>query len=112
MVRKPINARVYRIVNSEDNLGVKISRKCKNKIGSLDLIFETQLLQTLQVNANSDLFFPKVTEELIVVNEETKTLLNYVVLVECPEFSLINMLEGPTAGNVLKNPDAEEGYHS
>jgi len=53
-----------------------------------------------------------VTEELIVVNEETKTLLNYVVLVECPEFSLINMLEGPTAGNALKNPDAEEGYHS
>ena len=48
---------------------------------------------------------------MFVVNEETKTVLNYVAIVECPKFSLINLLETAN-GNQLKNPDHEDGYHS
>jgi hypothetical protein len=73
----------------------------------LDLIFEVQLMKTLEEKR----YFPKVTEEIIVVNEEVKNVLNYVAIVEVPKFSLINMLEGPM-GALLKDADAEDGYHS
>jgi len=43
-------------------------------------------------------FFPNVYEELFVVNKNTRTVLNYITFVDFAQVSLINMLDGPTAG--------------
>ena len=49
------------------------------------------------------------------MNEEAKTILNYMTIVEFPNTSLISMLAGPTA-MVKNNRDSmtndEEGYRS
>lgn len=51
----------------------------------------------MQAEENGADFFPQVSEEIVVVEPESKALLNYFVVTEVPEFALINMLEGPTA---------------
>ena len=68
-------------------------------------------MQVLQAS-NKNVFFPSITEEIIVVNPDTKAVLNYLAMMEVPEFSLIHMLEGPTASRNRADVDAEEGYHS
>ena len=56
-----------------------------------------------------------VYEEIFVINEETKTILNYLTIVEYPNSSLISMLSGPTADGG-KNHDSnmfeETGFRS
>ena len=56
-----------------------------------------------------------VYEEIFVINEETKTILNYLTIVEYPTSSLISMLSGPTADGG-KNHDSnmfeETGFRS
>ena len=49
-------------------------------------------------------FFPQVHEEIFLVNVETKTILNYVAIVEYPNLSIISMLSGPSAV-----PDGDDG---
>lgn len=59
-------------------------------------------------------FYPKVEEEIFVVNSNSKTVLNYITLMQCPDTSVINMLAGPTAMNFKgqENDFDEEGYRS
>ena len=57
--------------------------------------------------------FPKVKEEIFVVSEQTRTLLNYVSIVEFSNISLINMLNGPMTNSHREDNDMdEEGYKS
>ena len=51
-------------------------------------------------------------EEIFVVNKNTRTVLNYVTFVEFAQSSLINMLDGPTAGVRQSEDLDEEGYRS
>jgi hypothetical protein len=51
----------------------------------------------LKSKADKKYFFPMVYEEIFVINDETKTILNYLTIVEYPKSSLISMLSGPTA---------------
>ena len=56
-----------------------------------------------------------VYEEIFVVNEETKTILNYLTIVEYPKSSLISMISGPTANGDNNQHSAgfdEVGYRS
>lgn len=79
----------------------------------LDLIFETQLIQILSQRQIGCVSFPKVVEEIFIVNQETKTVLNYYTITECPQFSVINMLEGPTASGAGKQLyTADEEFNS
>ena len=56
---------------------------------------------------------PKVKEEIFVVSDNTRTLLNYVSLVEFSNNTLINMLNGPMCGGHREDNDMdEEGYKS
>lgn len=58
-------------------------------------------------------FFPSVHEEIFVVNTNTRTVLNYVTFVDFAQTSLINMLDGPTAGAAIDEAsNEEEGYRS
>ena len=57
-------------------------------------------------------FFPKVHEEIFVVNQNTRTILNYITFVEFAQCSLINMLDGPMTGVQLPDEFEEEGYRS
>lgn len=56
-------------------------------------------------------FFPEIKEEIFVIDETNRTILNYAVICDFPEHSLINMLEGPTAAGVGEdeNLDMYEG---
>ena len=51
-------------------------------------------------------------EELFVVNKNTRTVLNYITFVDFTQVSIINMLDGPTAGGYRKEDLDEEGYRS
>ena len=57
-------------------------------------------------------FFPKVHEEVFVVNKNTHTILNYISVVDLAKTSLINMLDGPTARAAANEEYDEEGYRS
>ena len=57
-------------------------------------------------------FFPDVHEEVFVVNKNTRTVLNYITFVDFAQTSLINMLDGPTAGGYQEEELDEEGYRS
>ena len=73
------------------------------------------MTQFLKAGTDKKYFFPLVYEEIFVVNEETKTILNYLTIVEYPKNSLISMLSGPTAdgGNNQHSAAFEEvGYRS
>ena len=72
-------------------------------MGFLDLIYQTQLTQFLKSKADKKYFFPLVYEEIFVINDETKTILNYLTIVEYPKSSLISMLSGPTADGGSNN---------
>ena len=109
-----VSHRIYKITGSEEEIVIKVPKKLtdaeKERAGFLDLIFETQLAQIIGHSA----FYPKVEEELIVVNPNSKTVLNYITLMQYPDTSVINMLAGPTAMNFKGNENDfdEEGYRS
>ena len=65
-----------------------------------DIIYQTQLMQFLKDNRKDGekQFFPSVHEEIFLVNKNTRTVLNYVTFVDFAHCSMINMLDGPTAG--------------
>ena len=46
------------------------------------------------------------------MNKNTRTVLNYVTFVDFAHTSLINMLDGPTAGGYKEEDLDEEGYRS
>ena len=46
------------------------------------------------------------------MNQHTHTILNYVAFVDFAKISLINMLDGPTAGGYQEEELDEEGYRS
>ena len=101
LVQETLSSKIYKVLGNEDEIALKIPKLIPDKkqefMGFLDLIFETQLIQFLKGAATKKYFFPQVYEEIFVVNEETKTILNYMAIVECPNTSLISMLAGPTA---------------
>ena len=57
-------------------------------------------------------FFPKVHQEIFIVNKNTRTILNYVTIVEFAQSSLINMLDGPMVAAHKPDEFDEEGYRS
>ena len=84
-------------------------------MGFLDLVYQTQLTQFLKSGADKKYFFPLVYEEIFVINDETKTILNYLTIVEYPKSSLISMLSGPTADGGNNNHLSgitEQGFRS
>ena len=54
-------------------------------------------MQFLKAGADKKYFFPQVYEEIFMINDDTKTILNYLTIVEYPASSLISMIAGPTA---------------
>ena len=70
-----------------------------------------QFLKDARADGKSQ-FFPSVHEELFVVNKNTRTVLNYITFVDFTQVSIINMLDGPTAGGYQKEDLDEEGYRS
>ena len=70
-----------------------------------------QFLKDARADGKSQ-FFPSVHEELFVVNKNTRTVLNYITFVDFTRVSIINMLDGPTAGGYRKEDLDEEGYRS
>ena len=46
------------------------------------------------------------------MNKHTRTILNYITFVDFANISLINMLDGPTAGGYKSEEVDEEGYRS
>ena len=70
-----------------------------------------QFLKDARADGKSQ-FFPSVHEELFVVNKNTRTVLNYITFVDFTQVSIINMLDGPTAGGYRKEDLDEEGYRS
>jgi hypothetical protein len=103
-------------VGVEDEIAIKVPKKIpeQDSVAFLDIIYQTQLMQFLKDNRTDGLkqFFPDVHEEIFVVNKQTRTLLNYVTFVDFAQHSLINMLDGPTAGGHQTNEFDEEGYRS
>ena len=87
--------KIYTLLNSEDEIAIKIPKPVHegDKKGYLDLIFETQLLQFLR-SSGSDMA-PRVHEEIILLNPDTKTIVNYVTIMDYPASKLISMLAGP-----------------
>ena len=70
-------------------------------MGFLDLIFETQISQFLQGSADKkNHYYTNVHEEIFLINVETKTILNYLTIVEYPNSSLIHMLTGPATFSI------------
>ena len=119
LVAEDLNSRLYKVIGTEEELAVKVPKLISDRrqeyMGFLDIIFETQLVQFLKRGATKKYFFPQVYEEIFLVNEDTKTILNYMTIVEFPNTSLISMLAGPTAmgknaRDSLTNDD--EGYRS
>ena len=112
-----MSAILYKAINSDDELVIKVPKKIPDQqnMGFLDIIYQTQLMQFLKDNRTDGekVFFPSVEEEIFVVNKNTRTILNYVTFVEQASTSLINMLDGPTAGGqVDEEMNDEEGYRS
>lgn len=101
-IGQTLSATLYKIVDSEDEVVIKVPKKISEQdhCAFLDIIYQTQLMQFLKDNRTDGMkqFFPSVHEEIFVMNKNTRTLLNYITFVDFAQVSLINMLDGPTAG--------------
>ena len=74
-------------------------------------------MQFMKGSGEKSHFFPQVHEEIILVNVETKTILNYMSIIDFPSLSLISMLSGPQAmfAGEFRDTNAileEEGFRS
>ena len=107
---------LYKLVGTDEEVVIKVPKKIEDQdsVAFLDLIYQTQLMQFLKDNRTDGekVFFPNVHEEVFVVNKNTHTILNYITVVEYAQTSLINMLDGPTAGAYKSDLLDEEGYRS
>ena len=101
-IGETLSSTLYKVIGSGENYAIKIPKKIENQdqVAFFDIIYQTQLMQFLKDNRKDGekQFFPSVHEEIFVVNKNTRTVLNYVTFVEFAQSSLINMLDGPTAG--------------
>ena len=116
-IGETLAAKIYKLVSSEGEIAIKIPKKIpdQHEVAFLDIIYQTQLMQFCKQNKGEGhaQYFPSVCEEIFVINKNTRTILNYVTFVEFPQTSLINMLDGPTAGaQITRDPGDEEGYRS
>ena len=100
LVTETLSSKIYKVLEIEDEIALIIPKTLPDKEaqtqGFLDLIFETQLQQFLNGTEKST-HFPEVHEEIFLINSETKTILNYMTIVEYPNLSLISMTAGPQA---------------
>ena len=116
-IGETLSSTIYKIVGTEDEIAIKVPKKLPfdpETLPFMDLIYQTQLMQFLK-DRRADgkrQFFPSVLEEIFVVNKNTHTVLNYVTFVEYSSVSVINMLDGPTAGGYKNDDIDEEGYRS
>ena len=76
--------KIYTVLNSEDEIAIKIPKPVHegDKNGHLDLMFETQFLQFMRENGSS--LAPNVHEEIILLNHDTRTIANYVTIMDHP----------------------------
>ena len=99
LVSETLSSKIYKVTEIEDEIALIIPKTFPDKENStkgfLDLIFETQLKQFLNSTTGEATYFPQVYEEIFVINAETKTILNYMTIVEYPNLSLISMTAGP-----------------
>lgn len=115
-VKETLTSIAYKVVGADDDMLILVPKKIEDssEVAFLDLVYQVQLVQFLKDKRDDGTkqFFPNVQEEVFVVNKNTGTILNYISVIEASKFSLINMLDGPTARGAKQNDLDEDGYRS
>ena len=81
-----LSSMIYKVSGADDDIVIKVPKNIEDasEVAFLDLIYQTQLMQFLKDNRTDGekQFFPSVYEEIFVLNKNTRTILNYVTVVE------------------------------